>query len=129
MSPEFPGPSPARFYRDPENGPLLGVCAGIADYFGFPLLAVRMAALCGLLFFTLPVLIAYGAAGLFVEAKPARLYASRAEEDFWRGVRVEPAQTVTDLGHRWRDIERRIRQAEAYVTSSQFKLNRDIGEL
>ena len=124
-----PRPSPGRFYRDSEGGLLLGVCAGIADYFGFAPFAVRVAAVFGLFFFTVPTVVAYGIAGMLLEKKPQHLYASREEEDFWRRVRVEPGHTVSELRHRFRDIERRIRAAEAYVTSSEFKLNRDIGEL
>ena len=121
--------SPNRLYRDPDNGPFLGVCAGIAEYFGVTPLAVRVATVFGLLFFTLPTIIAYGAAGMFLDKKPAGLFASTEEEDFWRAVRVDPAQTVTDLGHRFRDMERRLRAAEAHVTSSEFKLNRDYRDL
>ena len=33
-----------RLYRDPENGILMGVCAGIADYFGVAPAGVRIAA-------------------------------------------------------------------------------------
>ena len=121
--------SPNRLYRDPDNGPFLGVCAGVAEYFGVTPMAVRVATVLGLVFFTLPTVIAYGAAGLFLDKKPADLFASPAEEDFWRAVRVDPSQTVGDLGHRFRDMERRLRAAEAYVTSSEFKLNRDYRDL
>lgn len=122
-------PSPIRFYRDPANGPVMGVCAGIADYFDVPPMAVRIGAVFGLFFFTLPTLVAYVLAGVLVDAKPAELYANEDQEAFWRKVRVEPGQTVGDLGRKFRDIERRIRNAEAYVTSSEFKLNRDFREL
>jgi phage shock protein C len=122
-------PSPIRFYRDPANGPFLGVCAGIADYFDVPPMAVRLGAVFGLFFFTLPTIVAYLLAGVLVDAKPAELYANEQQEEFWRRVRVEPGQTVGDLGRKFRDIERRIRNAEAYVTSSEFKLNRDFKEL
>ena len=122
-------PSPIRFYRDPDNGPFLGVCAGIADYFDVPSMAVRLGAVFGLLFFTLPTVIAYVLAGVLVDRKPAELYANEDQEAFWRKVRVEPNQTVGDLGRKFRDIERRIRNTEAYVTSSEFKLNRDFREL
>ncbi|MDP6786927.1 MAG: envelope stress response membrane protein PspC [Rhodospirillales bacterium] len=121
--------SPNRLYRDPDNGPVLGVCAGLAEYFGVTPLAVRVAAVFGLVFFTLPTVIAYGAAGMFLDKKPAGLFASSAEEDFWRSVRVDPSRTVADLGHRFRDMERRLRAAEAHVTSSEFKLNRDYRDL
>ena len=121
--------SPNRLYRDPDNGPAMGVCAGVAEYFGVSPLAVRVAAVFGLVFFTLPMVIAYGAAGLFLDTKPAGLFASPEEEDFWRAVRVDPSRTVADLGHRFRDMERRLRAAEAHVTSSEFKLNRDYRNL
>ena len=45
-------PSPSRLYRDPANRILLGVCAGIADYFGLPSLWVRAACVFGVLVFT-----------------------------------------------------------------------------
>ncbi len=122
-------PSPIRFYRDPANGPLMGVCAGIADYFDVPPMAVRVGAVFGLFFFTLPTIVAYLLAGVLVDPRPAKLYANEEQEAFWRKVRVEPNQTVGDLGRKFRDIERRIRNAEAYVTSSEFKLNRDFREL
>ena len=121
--------SPNRLYRDPDNGPFLGVCAGVAEYFGVTPLAVRVATVFGLIFFTLPTVIAYGAAGLFLERKPSGLFANTDEEDFWRAVRVDPNQTVSDLNHSFRDMERRLRAAEAYVTSSEFKLNRDYRDL
>jgi phage shock protein C len=121
--------SPNRLYRDPDNGPVMGVCAGLAEYFGVTPLAVRAAAVFGLIFFTLPTVIAYGAAGMFLDKKPDGLFASSEEADFWRAVRVDPSQTVTDLGHRFRDMERRLRAAEAHVTSSEFKLNRDYRNL
>ena len=32
-----------RFYRDKQNGKLMGVCAGVADYTGVDVLWVRLA--------------------------------------------------------------------------------------
>ncbi|OHC75654.1 MAG: hypothetical protein A3G18_00410 [Rhodospirillales bacterium RIFCSPLOWO2_12_FULL_58_28] len=122
-------PSPTRLYRDPANGHLMGVCAGIADYFDISPSTVRVIAVISLVFFTVPTAIAYFAAGMMLEAKPATLYASREQEDFWREMRTEPVHTASNLKHKFRDIERRIREAEAYVTSSEFKLNRDISNL
>ena len=121
--------SPNRLYRNPENGIVRGVCAGIADYFGISVVPVRIAAVAGLIFFTLPVVIGYLILGFVLDPKPAGLYRSTEEESFWRRARTDPQATVSDVRARFRDIERRIRDAEAYVTSSQFKLNRDFKEL
>ncbi len=124
-----PGRNPNRLYRDPEEGKILGVCAGIADYFGFSPWAVRLAALGSLLVFTPATLFAYFVAGVVLSKKPAGMYASPDEEGFWRAVRTEPTQTAHDLRHRYRELERRLRAAEAYVTSREFKLNREIRDL
>jgi phage shock protein C len=64
-----------------------------------------------------------------LKAKPAGLYASPEEEDFWRRTRMDPGRTVADIGQKFREIERRIRAAEVHVTSSEFKLKRDFREL
>ena len=121
--------SPNRLYRDPYRGKLLGVCAGIADYFGFNPTVVRVLAAVGLIMFTVPTVIAYLAAGYLFKVKPRDMYASPEEEVFWRGVRTEPGGTARNLRHRFRDQERRLRAIEAYVTSREFKLNRDIADL
>jgi phage shock protein C len=43
--------SRTRFYLDKRNGKIMGVCAGIADYFGWDVTLVRiafvLAAVCG----------------------------------------------------------------------------------
>lgn len=121
--------SPNRLYRDRRRGKLLGVCAGIADYFGFNRTVVRLAAVFGLVLFTVPTVIAYIAAGLLVPVQPRDMYANADEEVFWREVRTEPGGTARTLRHKFRDQDRRLAAIEAYVTSSEFKLNRDIADL
>ena len=122
-------PSPNRLYRDPENGMLMGVCAGIADYFGVAPAGVRIAAVIALFLFTVPILLGYILAGFLLKVKPAGLYASPEEENFWRRTRVDPRRTVSDIQQKFRDIERRIRAAEAHVTSTEFKLKQDFRDL
>ncbi len=122
-------PSPNRLYRDPFNGKLMGVCAGIADYFGFDVWPVRFAAILALIFFTVPTIIAYLLAGALLDRKPADMYATSEEEDLWRGIRNRPGQTARDARVRFHEMERRLRQIEAYVTSKEFNLNREIRDL
>ena len=70
-------------YRDRENGLVMGVCAGLADAFDWPLITVRtIAVLCLLLFTTLTVLV-YLVAGLVLPDKPLTYYGDR-EKRFWR---------------------------------------------
>jgi phage shock protein C len=124
-----PEPSWRRLYRDPKRGWIAGVCAGLADYFGLSPGVVRLATLVLLIAFTLPTFIAYLIAAMVLERRPEAMQASREEEAFWRSVRLEPSRTARDLARKFQDMERRLRAAEAKVTSSEFKLRRQFRDL
>jgi phage shock protein C len=132
MSPSYeapPAPSRQRLYRDPRRGWLAGVCAGIADYFGVSSGLVRLLTVLSAIFFTAPTVLAYIVAALVLTRRPEQLYASAEEERFWRGVRLEPSRTARDLSRKFQELERRLRHAEARVTSSAFKLRREFEDL
>ena len=124
-----PGPSRQRLYRDGRRAWIAGVCAGIADYFGVSVGLVRFLMFLSALFFTMPTLFGYLIAALVLKRKPEHLYASREEEAFWRSVRLEPSRTARDLARKFQDMERRLRAAEAKVTSSEYKLRRQFRDL
>lgn len=121
--------SPTRFYRDPKNGIIRGVCAGISDYFGISVVPVRIGVIIAFFLFSVPVALAYLILGFVLNPKPDGLYRSEDEERFWRRTRVDPHRTVSEFQQKFRSVEKRIRDAEAYVTSSEFKLNRDFKNL
>jgi phage shock protein C len=125
----FTSPNPHQLYRDKENGKLLGVCAGLADYLGVDVMFVRIGTVLGAVFFTMPVVGAYLLAALVLKTKPPRAYASREEEDFWRTVATKPDVTVAGLRQKFRDVERRLAGMETYVSSKEFELNRAINDL
>jgi len=125
----FHSPNPHRLYRDRDAGKLFGVCAGIADYFGIEVMVVRLAAVIGAVFFTMPVVGAYLLAALVLKPKPGRLYANREEEEFWRTLTTKPDRTLAGLRHKFRDMERRLIGLETYVSSNEFELNRAIKDL
>lgn len=125
----FTSPNPHRLYRNPEQGYVFGVCAGIADFFGIDVGLVRLAAVLGGLFFFFPVVPAYLLAAAALPRKPPQLYRSRDEEAFWRAVSTRPDQTLSGLRHRFRELERRLNHLEGYVASQEFELNRAINDL
>lgn len=125
----YASPNPHRLYRDTRHGAILGVCAGIAEYFGISVVAVRLLAAAGLLFFTLPVGLGYLLAALVVPRRPPHLYRNADEEEFWRTVSTKPDRTVVGLGTRFRDLERRLAGLETYVTSKEYELNRAFRDL
>lgn len=82
-------PAGAVFYRDPANGMIMGVCAGLSDQFGFRLVPLRVIAVAALVLFTVPTLLAYLVAGVLLPGKPLTYYGSRDERELWGRRRTE----------------------------------------
>ena len=90
---------------------------------------MRVVVLVFLFLFTVPTLITYFGAAAALEPMPDDLYDSPEQAAFWRNVRVEPRGTIHDLRHKFREIEQRLRGMEAYVTSNEFNLGKEIRDL
>lgn len=119
-----------RFYLDKRNKRFMGVCAGIADYFGWDATWVRIAAVAATVMGVGFLPLVYLAAGFIADPKPAMLYNESAEErQFWKNVRVAPQRTVRDVHASFRESDRRLRDLEAYVTSSNRGLANEIEKL
>lgn len=123
-------PEPNRLYRNADKGMLAGVCAGIADYFGFDANIVRVLVVIGTLFFGGPLIpIAYLVLALLLPKDP-RPGSREAEQDsIERRVRAEPHATLASVRHRFRELDARLQRIEKYVTSERFKLDREFERL
>ncbi len=55
-----------RLYRDPDNGKIAGVCAGLADYFSWNVDAVRFATIVAAILFSVTTVALYTAAAFFL---------------------------------------------------------------
>ncbi|MDX1538125.1 envelope stress response membrane protein PspC [Arsukibacterium sp.] len=128
--------------RDDANGKLAGVCAGVADYFGWELWLVRIITVSA--FFLGAggfVVVLYIAAWVVLEkksvvaAKRPLGSTARAEEP---GVEVKtrvwqrgepPKQALQHLANRYNSLELRLQDMERHVTSSRFQLNREFNNL
>ena len=119
---------PSRVYRDPANGRLLGVCAGLADYFGFDLLATRVLTIVAQFLFP-PTFLIYLGLAFLLPRKPQGLYRDESEEEFWRGVRKSPQATFSSVRHKFREMDLRLQRLERYVTSPRFDLDREFENL
>ena len=119
------------FYLDKRNAKMMGVCAGLADYTGLDVTLVRVG------FVLLTVLggfpwtvIAYLITGWVANAKPLEFYDISPEENkFWQGVRARPGNSVRDVRASFRDIDRRLADIEAHVTSTNSRLANEIEAL
>mgnify|MGYP001828935633 CR=1 FL=1 len=120
--------NPHRLYRDKENAVLAGVCAGIAEYAGFNRKAVRLVTVLLLLFppFFAFTIISYVILAIVLPAKPERLYENQEQAEFWRGVSTAPADVFGALRHRFRELNQRLEKMEAYVTSKEFEIDREL---
>jgi phage shock protein C len=116
-------------YRDKQNGKLLGICSGIADYTGINVAWVRLAALM-LIFVTSGFIIPfYFLSGFVLGKKPAHLYVDKEEQRYWQHVRQSPKRTAREIRSRFRDIDRRLADVENYYVTSNPRLSAEIERL
>ena len=119
-----------RFYLDKRNKRFMGVCAGIADYFGWEATWVRVGVVAAMVMGVGFLPIIYLAIGWIADPKPSMLYNESLEDkQFWKNVRVAPQRTVRDVHASFRESDRRLRDIEAYVTSSNRNLANEIDSL
>ena len=120
---------PNRLYRASRGAMIFGVCAGIADYFGFDRTVTRIvAALAALIFFP-AVAICYIILALLLpkyadsaEPEPREFGRRRDEAERARG---GPANHQK----RFDDLDERLRKLEEHVTSRRFRLEREFEKL
>lgn len=119
-----------KFYKDKQNAKWTGVCAGIADYTGLDVTIVRLAFVLGTVFTGGSVLLAYWIISWMTPEKPGRLYEkSREDKQFWQKVRSNPRRVARDVRSQFRQLDRRLADVEAYVTSSNHRLANEIEQL
>jgi phage shock protein C len=132
--------SQGRFTRNADRAVLGGVCAGIADYFGFNLRVTRLLAIIAF-FVAMPVtILTYIAVVLLVPAESAG-YSRKVDREIRRKRRrmsrrerreaaEEARREAADaLGERAHSLDERLARVEKYVTSSRYDLDREFRNL
>ncbi|KAA9132559.1 envelope stress response membrane protein PspC [Marinihelvus fidelis] len=120
-------PNPHRLYRDTDRGMIAGVCAGISDYLGFNLLALRLVTLVGGIVFMPVVVVGYLLLAILIKRRPPeRTPMDEAHEQFWRGVSNAPGDVFSNVRHRVRELDLRLQRMEAFVTSREFTIDREL---
>jgi phage shock protein C len=114
--------SSKRLYRDRENGKVLGVCAGLGEYFGIDRNLVRVAWIIFIFTSYFLGIVAYFALGLLLDDKPQALPANSLMDK-----RPEAIQArLETLSLEMAGLEQALTRLEAYVTSDAFILQRKI---
>ena len=127
MSDLYERKNPHRLYRDKDNAMIAGVFAGLASYFGLNRKGLRLIAAVSTVFF-LPFMIpAYIILTIILPVKPQDLYKDESQEKFWRGITMAPTDVFSNLNHKFRELDLRLQKMEAFVTSREFEIDRELG--
>ena len=124
------GPGPTGLYRNPAEGRLAGVCAGLADYFGVsPATLGSPSSSCRSSGFSARC---WSATSCWRRCcRPGRrgLFRDAEDEAFWRSVARRPPHKVGGLARRFRDLDDRLARMERRVTSPDEVLRARFREL
>ena len=144
-------------YRIPSQGKVAGVCAGLADYFGWETWLVRILMVSGVLF-GIPWLVFLYIAAWFIldkktantathtgagvhskpEAEVKRESASTKDDSLSESIKVKariwqagepPKQAFHDIRRKYMGLEKQLIVMERYVTSPEFTVSREINKL
>ena len=119
-----------KLYRNPRRGMIFGVCAGLAEYFGFDVTITRVIVAVGGVLRVPGHLHHLCVPGLAVARARVLGAASRAQRDpVERQVRANPHDTLANVRYRFRDLDVRLQRLEKYVTSNRYKLEREFRKL
>lgn len=119
-----------RFHRSRDKAVIAGVCAGLADYFGFNLKVTRLLAVIALLMAPpITLLVYFGTVLLFPAESDERRRPPDYDPEFHRAVRSSPRETLADVRKRFQALDSRLARLERYVTSSRYNLDQEFKKL
>jgi len=139
-------------YRIPSQGKVAGVCAGLADYFGWETWLVRILVVSGVLLGMGWFVVIYIAAWFILDKKSGAESKSTSKfkqkvkdsaQHIKEGLDTEsikvksriwqagepPKQAFHDIRRKFTKLEKELRQIERYVTSPEFTVSREINNL
>ena len=100
---------------------LLGVCRGLADYFDFSVIWIRILVVAAFIFTGFwPVGVLYLVAALIMKPAPVITPASDAEEEFYHSYTDSRSMALGRLKRTFDNLERRLQRMEDVVTSKDF---------
>lgn len=115
-----------RLYKSYDDRVIAGVCAGVAEYLGISTRLLRIITVIGLLFAFPTVIVAYALLAYFLKPRPAALFSTGGDADFYRDVRFSPSNAFRDLELRFGRLDGRLRTMEDSVTSREFAFDQEL---
>lgn len=141
--------TPRGFYRSADRAVLGGVCAGIADHFGFNLKVLRLLAIIAF-FCAMPMaVIAYLAVVFLIPARsgtrneyyerPARKEKmcrrdrrrarKQARWEAEKKAQAAPSEAAAAVRSKCQSLDERLATLEKYITSSRYQLDQEFRKL
>lgn len=106
-----------KLYRS-RDGIILGVCKGVADFLGIPVLWVRIATLLTLIFTGFfPVAAVYIIAGIILSKEPPLTPQNQAENNFYSSYQNSRTSALRNIKSRIDRLHTRVQRMESQVTS------------
>ncbi|MEZ3500452.1 envelope stress response membrane protein PspC [Pantoea sp. KPR_PJ] len=103
-----------KLWRKPDEGKLMGVCAGVAEYLDIPVRLLRVIVVLSMFFGLFAItLCAYFILGFVLDVKPA---------DAESVARPDAGELLDRLENALRRDEHSVRDIERYVTSETFSV-------
>ena len=138
--------TPRAFYRSADRAVLGGVCAGLADYFGFNLRVLRFLAIIAFVLAMPMAVIAYLAVVFLIPAKSGtgqertprprrktrkerKCERKQARREARQQEHAVPSEAAIAVRNKCRSLDKRLAELEKYVTSSRYQLDREIRNL
>ncbi|MBD3317142.1 MAG: PspC domain-containing protein [Chitinivibrionales bacterium] len=113
-------------YRS-RRGIILGVCKGVADNFGIPVVGVRIAAILLSLFTAFwPVMLGYVVAALIMRPEPVVPPRTLDEREFYESYITSRSTALGRLKDQFDRLDRRIGRMEDIVTSREYRWKREM---
>ena len=146
------GPESRRkLYRNPAKAKICGVCAGVAEYFGFEVWVVRIITVSLVLLGWGPIVLAYFVLYFVLDPnpnyekngkcdwKPRKTSAESKDFDenkpyrpsvkeVWKSA-PPPDQLLSEIEGKFSNIERHLQDMETYVTSRRFNLDKEFSKM
>ena len=126
-------------YRNPKEGWLGGVCAGVGDHLNIEPWILRLLAVGALMFFNSLAILGYLVACVLLAKRPKKLpakpeteYDATTHQDRPRTVFSYPASPGERLRlarERLDDVLNRVETMERYVTSKRYDLDREFSKM
>ncbi len=123
------------FRRDPANGKIAGVCAGLSDYLGIELWLVRIILVTATLLMGPFFVVAYIACWFILDKKEAQPGSAESKPNVspvktkvWQKG-TSPRVVMHELKGTFNGLDDRIQSMERYVTSQEFTINHELNKL